>query len=50
MALNLIRRICARLIKWFDKHNEEMNQWQEDDPDAYYAFMERQQRNFRGGV
>ena len=49
MALNLIRRICARLVKWFDEQDEAMNQWRKDDPDNYYAFMEEQQRINRGG-
>lgn len=47
MGLNLIRRIYARLIKWFDEQEEAMNQWRKEDPDSYYAFLEEQQR--RGG-
>ena len=50
MALNIIRRICARLVKWFDEREEAMNQWRKEDPDSYYAFIEEQQRNLRGSI
>lgn len=50
MALSIIRRICTRLIKWFDESDETMNQWKKEDPDNYYAFMAQQQyENFRKG-
>lgn len=50
MILRWLRRICARLNKWLDEREKEMNQWREEDPDSYYAFIEEQQRNFRGGI
>ena len=50
MALSILRRIYARIKQWSDEREEDMKQWRECDPDAYYMFIEEQQRNFRGGV
>ena len=50
MGLRWLKRIHARMKLWLDEREEDMGQWRESDPDAYYIFMEEQQRNFRGGI
>ena len=49
MILRWLQRIYARINLWLDKSEKDMNQWRKEDPDAYYTFIEQQQRNFRGG-
>ena len=49
MALNWLKRICAKIENWLNEGEEEMNQWRKEDPDSYFVFMEEQQRYWRGG-
>jgi len=49
MALNGLKRICAKIESWLNECEEEMNQWRKEDPDSYFAFMEEQQQYWRGG-
>lgn len=50
MILRWLQQIYARINLWLDKREKDMEQWREENPDLYYAFMEEQQRNFRGGI
>lgn len=42
MALSWLKRTYAKIKRWFDEQEEEMNRWREEDPDSYFAFMEEQ--------
>ena len=49
MALRWFRGLYARIKQWLNERDEEMEQWHDEDPTAYYAFIEEQQRR-QGGV
>lgn len=49
MALKQLRGLYARIKQWLAEEDEEMKQWHDKDPAAYYAFIGEQQRRWRGG-
>ena len=49
MALRWFRGLYARIKQWLNERDKEMKQWHDEDPTAYYAFIEEQQRGRGGG-